>query len=193
MAGGSIDLAQFRLDILSSGEIAVMAEVEAQKVLNEQKETLIREFNEHPVTKEIESGPDAANSSGTLGGKGNLFSFIGFDDTDTPTQPVKKLLSEIELGSLKRNSGKNVFEFNVKIPSNEEFESATKMPWESGRSWLFDVERAISGLGNYLYGKFKNSRSGTGVETSESITSKTFMPVSYFATMLDKFIQNLKQ
>lgn len=192
MANGSIDLSEFRADILSSNEMMVLAETEARKVLQEQKENLIREFNNHPVTKEIESGPDAANSSGTLGGKGNLFSFIGFDDADTPTLPVKKLLSQIQLGSISKNTEKNVFKFDVKIPAQEEFESVTKMPWESGRSWLFDVERAISGLGSYIYGKFKNSRSGTGIEASNSVTSKTFMPVEYFSTMLEKFIQSLK-
>ena len=37
---------------------------------------LVDEFVNHPVTKEIEGGVTASNQSGTLGGYGNLFSFI---------------------------------------------------------------------------------------------------------------------
>ena len=54
---------------------------EVKRIVNSEfnkiKEDLLREFNNHPVTKEIESGVDSLNSSGTLGGVGNLFTFIG--------------------------------------------------------------------------------------------------------------------
>ena len=39
---------------------------------------MLREFDSHPVTTEISSGPKAGNTSNTLSGRGNLFSFIGF-------------------------------------------------------------------------------------------------------------------
>jgi len=190
---GRINLEQFKNDLLSNEVVLAAAKAEAGKVLSEQKEILINEFNNHPVTQEIEAGPEAGNLSGTLGGKGNLFSFIGFDDADTPIAPVKELLNKITLGTMRRNNAKGVLNFKVNMPSEEEFEAVSKMPWENGRSWLFEVERAISGLGNYLYGQFKNSRSGTGYEVSSPVDTKTFSPVPYFRTMLEKFVSKLKQ
>jgi hypothetical protein len=189
---GKINLAQFKNDLLSNETVLAAAKAEAEKVLSQQKEILINEFNNHPVTQEIEAGPEASNSSGTLGGKGNLFSFIGFDDADTPVAPVKELLNKITLGSIKKNTAAGILQFKVNMPSEEEFEAISKMPWENGRSWLFEIERAISGLGNYIYGQFKNSRSGTGYEVSSPIDTKTFSPVPYFKTMLEKFIIRLK-
>lgn len=190
---GKINLQQFKSDLLSNPQVLAAAKAEASKALLQQKEILINEFNSHPVTQEIEAGPEASNSSGTLGGKGNLFSFIGFDDADTPVAPIRELLNKITLGSIKKNTAAGVLEFKVNMPSEEEFEAISKMPWETGRSWLFEIERAISGLGNYIYGQFKNSRSGTGYEVSSPVDTKTFSPVPYFKTMLEKFIIRLKQ
>ena len=49
-----------------------------QRRFNAAHKKLLNEFETHPVTREIEGGPDATNTSGTLGGSGNLFSFLGF-------------------------------------------------------------------------------------------------------------------
>ena len=48
---------------------------------------LIKEFEKHPVTKELKQGPFGGNPSRTLGGYGNLYSFIGFQGGD-PTEIV---------------------------------------------------------------------------------------------------------
>ena len=59
---------------------------------NKEKEIFIEHFNAHPVTQEIEGGPDANNISGTLIGYGNLFSFIGFSENESPIHPVRNIL-----------------------------------------------------------------------------------------------------
>lgn len=183
---------RIRLEILNHPDLAEEARSLAKKILEESKEELLAEFNDHVVTKEIEAGPNASNSSGTLGGKGNLFSFIGFEDGSNPIQPVRQLLNKIELSSSRPRTSGSVIQFKVNMPDRGEFESASKMPWESGRSWLYDIERTISGLGRYLYGQFQRSRSGSGIQTRNSIESTTFTPTRYFGTMLEKFIKKLK-
>lgn len=188
----SINLKELNIQIVNLPEVKRAAREAAKDILEKQKGELINEFNNHPVTKEIESGPNASNQSRTLGGVGNLFSFIGFDNTDTPTAPVKKLIDRIRLSTATaRVVSENIIKYKVEIPSEDEFESVTKMPWESGRSWLFDVEKSISGLGQYLYGKFQKSRSGSGLQLSRTVTKANFRPVGYFGTMLKKFKRKL--
>ena len=51
------------------------------------KDEMIKDFLSLKVTQEIAGGPGALNMSGTLGGYGNLFSFIGFDMGDNPMTP----------------------------------------------------------------------------------------------------------
>ena len=188
----AMSLEKIRLEILSNPELAREARKVAEKIVEESKRELVEEFDNHPVTKEIEAGPNASNSSGTLGGRGNLFSFIGFNDGSDPVSPVRELLRRIKLSSATPRITNGVVQFKIDIPDRVEFESISKMPWESGRSWLYDIERAISGLSQYLYGQFKNSRSGTGVEIDKNVTSNTFTPVRYFNNMLDKFSQKLR-
>ena len=53
---------------------------------------MMENFDDHPVTRELQAGPAAENTSGTLGGYGNLFSFIGFPAGHSPTRPIRKYL-----------------------------------------------------------------------------------------------------
>jgi hypothetical protein len=191
--GGTIDLEKFREDILNSTEVIAASKAEAEKFLIQEKLHLQNDFDNHAVTKEIQAGPDANNLSNTLGGYGNLFSFIGFDVNSKPVEPVRELINKIRLGKmLEKNLKTRTVSFQVDMPSNTDFESATKMPWEGGRSWLFDIEKTISGLGYYIYGKYNKSRSGTGVQKETSVRNLAFRPVKYFNKILEDFYRRLK-
>ena len=65
------------------------------------------------------------------------------------------------------------------------------MPWENGRSWLLDMERGISGLGAYLYGRFAASRSGTGIQNKKNYSGRVFRPVKYFSGIYNNFLKRL--
>jgi hypothetical protein len=162
----------------------VQKEVEKEKALFKQN------FESHPVTQEIDGGENASNISGTLGGYGNLFSFLGFNQGSKPTVPVKFLIQSISLnrGVRINNSG---FQLTVNIPSKEDFGAVSKMPWEGGRSWLLDVERGISGLGAFLYGRFLGSRSGGGIQSKYNYSNKRFRNVKYFSEMYTKFLKRV--
>lgn len=162
----------------------VKKEVEKQKILFQ------KDFESHPVTQELEGGENASNISGTLGGYGNLFSFLGFDNGSNPTLPVKLLIQDIFLNSSVKLTGK-VFQFKVNIPSKEEFGSVSRLPWEGGRSWLLDIERGISGLGAYLYGRFSASRSGGGIQSKYNYSNRRFRNVKYFSEMYAKFLKRI--
>jgi hypothetical protein len=162
----------------------VKAEVEKEKIL------FRADFESHPVTQELEGGENASNNSGTLGGYGNLFSFLGFNKGTNPTSPVKSLIQSIRIDRNVQTSIKG-FKIKVNIPSKEEFAAITPMPWEGGRSWLLDMERGISGLGAYLYGRFAESRSGRGIQSKYNYSNRAFRNVKYFSQMYTKFLKRI--
>ena len=128
------------------------------------KQQLISDFENHPVTREIQEGPSAANISGTLGGYGNLYSFIGFDGGDPTGDVSRALRAGIRLQRRPRKSkrGKSIlYHYIVAFPSMEELSIVARMPWEPG-NWVSRIERGISGFGSYMYNKMnvKGSRSG---------------------------------
>jgi hypothetical protein len=166
------------------------------KPFESSKNKLIKDFKSHPVTKEIEGGPSAGNSSGTLGGYGNLFTFIGFVFGSSPTQVVERMLrGQVNLGKVKKSrfQRKNVtVNVQLDVPSKEQFAVATPLPFESGRSWLYGIETGISGFGNYMYKKWQTSRSGMGIETKKKIRGGRFKNTSYFSSMLLAFTKRIR-
>lgn len=134
------------------------------------KQRMIDEFESHPVTIEIDAGPNSNNSSGTLGGYGNLFSFIGFEENFDPLKKVRDALNETNISRLTYKKG--VWDFIVKSGKDtltkEKLFSLTPIPWAKGRSWMDGIETGISGLGLYLYAPEKGfgekSKSGTAIQ-----------------------------
>jgi len=166
----------------------------AQSKLSSARGNFLESFENHEVTKEIEAGESSSNSSGTLGGYGNLFSFIGFDGSDKPTEIVKNLIRKIRLinKSYKKTvSNGVVISFSVNVPPVSSFESSTPIPWASGRSWLLGIERGISGLG-YFVSKLGLGRSGGGAQADNKIRSISYSPTRYFSSMYNDFIKKIK-
>lgn len=169
----------------------------AKEEISKVREGLVEDFNNHPVTKEIEGGAEAENISSTLNGVGNLTTYIGFSPAANPTEPVKNILKTVDiLNKPKKNfkDGQVVFEFDVVAPSIEEIESVGVLPFEQGQSWIKGIENGISGFGAYIYGKmFKNSRSGKGLQSRNSFRQGAFRPVKYISEIMGKFYLKIKR
>lgn len=187
---GKINKKLIQKEIFNNKDIKKIVYNIVQKEVEKEKLLFRADFESHPVTQELEGEENASNISGTLGGYGNLFSFLGFNKGASPTTPVKLLIQKILLD---RNieSSNSGFKIKVNIPTKEEFAAVSKLPWEGGRSWLLDMERGISGLGAYLYGRFNVSRSGGGIQSRYNYSNRTFRPVKYFSEMYNKFIKRL--
>lgn len=176
---------------------------EASIIFNKSVKTLGKEFDEHPVTKEIKRGPTATkNISETLGGQANLSSFIGFNvEEGDPTRKVKEvLLTKSRL--LKSNpkirkfkNGRVDYSFVGKLPDQDQISQVSLMPWESGRSWVYGIERGISGLSHYLYRRLGvESRSGQAVQIKgQYLPGAVFTPVPYLRVLYRKFRERLSQ
>jgi hypothetical protein len=169
-------------------EVYSLAEEYAEK----NKQEMLNEFDNHPVTKEIENGPDASNISNTLAGDGNLFSYIGFNEGDNPTEVVRDILNNsVKVDSRAKISADSKglkINFPISAPTLSEIESQTPMPFEGGRSWVRGIEKGISGFSNYIFRKFiQGSRSGTGIQTESEVRTGSFKPTSYMKQILNKF------
>jgi len=155
------------------------------------KNQLINDFENHPVTQEIRGGPSSANISGTLGGYGNLYTFIGFDGGDPTSAVSAALRSGVRLvrRPIKRRRGKSVlYTFKILYPDATDMRSAAPMPWETG-NWVDRIERGISGLGHYIYSRYISSvsRSGGGIQAKGKIRSATYSRMSYLSAIFATF------
>lgn len=153
------------------------------------KSEMINEFLDHKVTQEIKAGPTAENISGTLGGYGNLFSYIGFNEGDEPIEPILDLLRKTTIQFSRIVDGGAVW--NIFMPDKQDVWEVTPLPWAEGRSWAKGIETGISGLGEYLYtedGDLPTSRSSTGLELKSKIRRKSrFKNVKYITDLLKKY------
>lgn len=189
--------------LLFSKDIQNLAYQRASKEFQKIKNQALKEFNQHPVTQELEGGISASNISKTLPGTkddANLFSFIGFKEGANPTQEVRQILEEeIDLSQKPtvRNLGTGIeFNFKVLAPTLKSIEGKTPLPWENGRSWVRGIERGISGLGYYLSGRFKSpepSQSGGGIQSKNKVRSGSFVTVEYLSEILRNLKEKLKQ
>lgn len=163
------------------------AQAHASRKIEEARKMMLAEFNNHPVTKEIEAGPNAANSSGTLGGAGNLFSFIGFSAGDRPIDPVRKLLEDsTKLISVKpKAKGELDFEILIDLPTKEEIAAASPLPWAAARSWVIGIEQGLSGFGQFLVEPGKG-RSGQAIQVKGAIRGGRFRNKKYISQILSK-------
>ena len=190
--------------IRNSPEVAVTVDRIFRRRVYGLKGAALADFDRHPVTRELKQGASGSNISGTLGGIGNLFSFIGFYSSDKPTDLVREVLKNYLniVGTQRKVRGRlgvQSFKYALTFPSLSAFSSAAKMPWEDGNSWVKGVETGISGFSNYMYltrgeGKLtERSRSGTGLQSNTTLNAGIFKPTKYITEILDKYRERLAQ
>jgi len=152
----------------------------------------LNNFDSHPVTMEIKGGPKARNISKTLGGIGNLFTYIGFDSSSNPIGDLRKILKTYEIHYHPR---KNYVSVQIEVPTKEEVFIATPMPWATGRSWARGIERGISGLGQYLVksSKIAKSKSGFAIQTDTRVRGGRFSNTSYISALLNNYYKEIQK
>ena len=165
------------------------------RAAREVEKILLKEFEEHPVTKELQAGANSQNTSGTLGGYGNLFTYIGFNDADDPIEIIRSILSNsINVSILPPDGKKMIQRAIISLPSKQEIELSTPLPWASGRSWVKGIEEGISNFGRYLSIQSRSAgRSGGGVQSEKNISGRGFRSVSYLSEILTNLQNNIRQ
>lgn len=185
-----LNIDKIKAKALDSKKAKEKAFEKANKKVQEEKEKLIQEFQSHPVTLEIASGPKSSNISRTLNGYGNLFSFIGFESDSDPITPLKDLLMTIKTKNIKVLN--KSYSITVQYPSKSEIEKVTPLPFENGRSWAEGIEKGISGFTQYVYAKFLAGRSKEGYESKNNFRTGDFRKTPYLRSMINNFIDKIK-
>jgi hypothetical protein len=149
----------------------------------------------HPITKEIQQGSASLNSSGTLSGYGNLFTFIGFESGSSPIDAIKREFDKTVIRFRTLTDDGPIW--NIYLPAPEDIWDVTPMPWAEGRSWAKGIETGISGVGWYLYNQKKNypqSRSGPAIQVKSKSSSKVrFKNVKYISDILNRYEKKFSQ
>lgn len=168
----------------------------AEDYFEEAKDEFLARYYNHPVSEEIKGGIE--KQSDILGVAGSLYAFIGFEAGDDPIDELYDYFnSNIKLKKNPRYiKSRMVFQFSVNIPSNDDIEAVTPMPWGTARSWAFAIESGISGLNQYLsiqrlqeMGREKismdASRSGGGIQVKIPLGAGGFSPQQYMSNLLN--------
>ena len=139
---------------------------------------------------EISAGVSATNISGTLGGIGNLFSYIGFSAGSQPLTILRALLAQYEI---RYHHTKVKTVINITVPTKEEIFKSTPLPWATGRSWAKGIETGIAGLGRYLHINSPRSRSGKGIQTKGRQRTGRFNNTSYLSSLLNDYYKEIRK
>lgn len=184
------DLQQIAQQLVKENIYVQYVYTELQKEIEKIKQEIIEEFENHPVTQEIDAGIQSTNISNTLNGITNLYSFIGFENGDRPLEPIREELKKINLKYTINSKGELIF--NVEFPTAKDIFKVTPMPWAAGRSWAQGIEIGISGLGYYLK-KTKNSRSGLGVQSETQVRSGArFRNTKYISQLINSYTKKIQ-
>jgi hypothetical protein len=170
----------------------------SKKVLRS-KRGMLEEFDSHPVTREVEAGINSGNTSGTLpSGYGNLYTFIGFRYGSDPANMIRNLLSltkSLKKTKSKVSKSKITTYFTITTPSQDQIKAVSKMPFEGGKSWVYGIERGISGFSHYIYKNYTLSRSTKGLQSRYKARSGQFKPMydGYITRILKNFFDRVSK
>jgi hypothetical protein len=163
-------------------------EARIRPLFNQIRQEMLEEFDNHPITEEIDMGPKFGYESRFLGGYGDLFSFIGFERDDNPTKPIREIFRGLRLYSVTSKGLDHVYEVR-NYPTAQDIFRITPMPWKKGASWAEGIEKGISGLGRYLNIEYQQGRSQAGIQVK---TKKNFRPAFQTAPYITEIIKKYR-
>ncbi len=211
MAAYKIDQRQLLAE-LSVADPILKREADAvmqQEFFGPAVEELKEQWLDHPVTREIAGGVEAANESGTLrdaefressetDSPPNLTSFIGFDKP--PEEVLAPILQRLDprhrdgpkLVYAGRDSDKLAYRYTIKAPDEEALAASTGLPWAPGLSWVERIEKGLPGIGHFLNVRGRpSSRSGGGIQIDGQLRTGRFKPVSYLSQLFNNFLRRV--
>ena len=190
-----------RLAVAKQSERVLVKEVRPFVKLDfeTKKEMFLEAFDEHPVTQELNDGPNAFSRNSKLSSTGgNLFSLLGFDADQKPAVALRTYLdANVKLGRTGAGQvvGKKIrFTTPVNFPTVEEVDAAMSENSDSSLEWTSRpftnlLSRGISGLPRYLFDISRGwgnppSRSGTAIQVKGKLQTGSLGPIKYVGEVL---------
>lgn len=165
------------------------------------RDSMINELDNHIVTKELLDSPSKYGESKLIT-RGNLVSFIGFDDGSLAYGELREYVrfnTQMEpQPNITNDKNKIYYSFPVTSPSlneiynNEQF--GTPDNWSS-RSWVQIIEDGVGNAGYYLFSTlgFSKSRSFFGIQKDKKVKNQAvFTPMKYISVILSNFRDKFK-
>ena len=186
-------LRELTVDRPNNTRMAVALRKVIEPKIEERQKNLSKKFAAHPITIELNAGPRGSNTSGALGGYGNLFSFIGFPAGERPTEVISKIFKEKIRFKVRRTNAKGKYVVTFFIPDIQEIYGLTPIPWLIGKSWVQGIETGLTNLGQYVYSAtgFGSSISGTGIQAKNKASGVSFRNTPYVTKLIDDFKKRL--
>ena len=187
-------LRELTVDSPNSNRMGMALRRVIEPKIQERQKELSKQFKIHPITIELDAGPRASNTSGTLNGYGNLFSFIGFSAGDKPTEVISQIFNAKIKFKVRRRNNKGQYIVTFFIPSTDEIYNLTPIPWMTGKSWARSIEEGgLTNLGQYLFSStgFGQSRAGTGIQVKSRSSGVSFTRTPYVTQLLQDFKKKL--
>lgn len=208
---------QLNGDLISDAleDKAIQKEIQdlVRKEFESQKLEMLNSFYNDEISQEIKN-PNLGNISGTLGGYGDLFGFIGFFEGSSPIEGAADVLfkqtrlKSIEIQRVYNRDIRGRFTSggrsrNVKIsftvPDLDDFDATSSSVVEdySGRNWIKGIERGISGFNRYA--NYERGRSRRGIEVRGPIKEpsvsrpkiSSYKPRKYVTPLIQNFIKKI--
>lgn len=164
----------------------------ANRLFTRAVKTMLKEFDEHPVTVEIKAGPRALDYSGATDGYGNLYAFFGFASGSKPTEDLREIIVANTRLQQTVFRGGNWY-FRIHMPTKKLIEANTEMDWGTGQSWVEAVEKGLDNLGMFMFKK-KYGRSKAGFQAKYEINEDLeFNRRKYLSEIFENFRDRIEK
>ncbi len=181
---------QKKIEMAMAKKSDPIARTKAFGIFQRAKRKALQDFDNHPVTIELRNGPSSFAVTGATNGYGNLFAFLGFSVGTDPTENLRQLLEscQIHRGVL---NGK-VWKFSYDVPTKRAIAVNSPMPWETGNSFVEEIEAGtVSNLSYFLFQKFNSpepSESSMGIQSKYEVNQDlSFQKTPYLTEILKNF------
>ncbi len=173
--------------ILSDVQVVKGVKEIVRQQFEQQKNNLLKNFDEHPVTQEMSSS-NSANISNTLGGYGNLRGFLGIPSEENPVPSVRGVLNnQIKIKKITVSKAGSI-SIIWEAPNLKDFSSVAGLEWDT-RNWVEGMERGISGFQYFM--SVKKGRSGQGIQVTAGVRSSQFKNRKYMSELINNFKKSL--
>jgi hypothetical protein len=175
--------------IIGNSDFRELVEDVAKNTLKERVNVLVDEIEAHPISQEIRAGESSTNSSGALGGYGNLFTFLGGFDGDVVGRIVQNIIAKSKLGRVTavNSASKDIlFRGDVALRLDQVDEN---LSFEN-RGVIDAVENGLGNFSNYVYHKGKEldgSRTGPAVQSKKKFENRSYTPKEWIGSLLRAF------